>query len=115
MPAWPRPRFSPASRNAALRETELVELSEDADLPPAFRASMHRVRGYAYAQLQRYDDAATEFERSIDAARAGDALYELALSLRAAEILRGASSDGGEAERLFEAMQVSTLPEVPTG
>ena len=93
----------------ALRETELVELSEDADLPPAFRALMHRVRGYAYAQLQRYDDAATEFERSIDAARAGDALYELALSLRADEILRGASSDGGEAERLFEAMQVSSF------
>lgn len=98
----------------ALREAELVELSEDADVPPALRALLHRVRGYAYAQLQRQDDASREFGRSIDAAREGDALYELALSLRAEEILQGTPTDGGEAERLFEAMQVAMLPKMPS-
>jgi hypothetical protein len=72
------------------------------------------VRGYAYLQLQRPDDAAVELERSVEAAREGDALYELALSLRAQEVLRGAPGEEGEAQRLFEALQVWALPQVPT-
>ena len=97
----------------ALREAQLAELSSEADQPAAFRALVHRVRGYAYCQLHRPDDAAQEFEQSIEAAREGDALYELALSLRAQERFCGVTVDDGEAQRLFEAMQVLGLPEVP--
>ena len=53
--------------------------------------------------------------QSVDAARVSDALYELALSLRADEVFRGTSTDDGEAQRLFDALQVSSLPHVPTG
>jgi class 3 adenylate cyclase/tetratricopeptide (TPR) repeat protein len=97
----------------ALRETQLAELTSEADQPAAFRALVHRVRGYAYGQLRRPDEAADEFQRSIEAARAGDALYELALSLRAQERLRGAPAEASEAQRLFEALQVSCVSEVP--
>ena len=97
----------------ALRETQLAELTSEADQPAAFRALVHRVRGYAYGQLRRPDEAAHEFERSIEAAREGDALYELALSLRAQERLRGAPAEAGEAQRLFEALQVTCVSEVP--
>jgi class 3 adenylate cyclase/tetratricopeptide (TPR) repeat protein len=100
----------------ALREAELAELSaEESAVSPTLRALLHRVRGYAYLQLQRPDAAAVEFERSVEAAREGDALYELALSLRAQEVLRVPPVAEGEAQRLFEALQVSTLPRVPTG
>jgi len=97
----------------ALREATLAELSSEADQPAAFRALVHRVRGYAYCQLQRPEDAAQEFEQSIEAAREGDALYELALSLHAQERFCGAAVEDGEAQRLFEALQVSAVPEVP--
>jgi class 3 adenylate cyclase/tetratricopeptide (TPR) repeat protein len=97
----------------ALRETQLAELTSEADQPATFRALVHRVRGYAYGQLRRPDEAAHEFERSIEAAREGDALYELALSLRAQERLRGAPAEAGEAQRLFEALQVTCVSEVP--
>ena len=96
----------------ALREARLAELTSEADQPAAFRALVHRVRGYAYSQLHRPDEAAQEFEQSIEAAREGDALYELALSLRAQERLRGETVEAGEAQRLFEALQVSCVSEV---
>ena len=97
----------------ALREAQLAELTSEADQPAAFRALVHRVRGYAYCQLHRRDDAEQEFEQSIEAAREGDALYELALSLRAQESFCGAAAEDGEAQRLFDALQVSAVPEVP--
>ena len=100
----------------ALREVELAAASGDVTgLPPTLRALLHRVRGYAYVQVHRDDDAAHEFEHSVAAAREGDALYELALSLRAEETLHGATVGDGEAQRIFEALDVSTLPDVPTG
>jgi len=97
----------------ALREAQLAELTSEADQPAAFRALIHRVRGYAYCQRRRPDDAAQEFEQSIQAAREGDALYELALSLHAQERSCDATAEGSEAERLFEALQVSAVAEVP--
>jgi tetratricopeptide (TPR) repeat protein len=100
----------------AFREAELAAFSgEESVMSPTLRALLHRVRGYAYMQVQRHDDAALEFEHSVAAAREGDALFELALSLRAEEILRGDSFDEGEAQRIFDTLQVSKLPNVPTG
>jgi len=65
--------------------------------------------------MRRRDEAASEFEQSVDAARGSAVLYELALSLRAQEVLRGASAEDGEAQRLLDALEVSSLPHVPTG
>jgi class 3 adenylate cyclase/tetratricopeptide (TPR) repeat protein len=97
----------------ALKEAEFAELSGESNPPPALQAVVHRVRGYAYLQLHRKDDAVQEFERSVAEARSASALYELALALRAEETVRGASPEGGEAQRLLDALQVSKLPDVP--
>ena len=97
----------------ALREAHLAELTSEADQSATFRALVHRVRGYANSQLGRPDDAAKEFEQSIEAAREADALYELALSLRAQERLSGAPADSGEAQRLLDALHVTCVSEVP--
>ena len=97
----------------ALGEVEIAEGTGEPELSPALRALVHRVRGYAYFQEQRLDDAAREFEESIEAARSADAKYELALSLRADETLRGAPTDGGEAQRLLDALQVTCVQDVP--
>jgi class 3 adenylate cyclase/tetratricopeptide (TPR) repeat protein len=99
----------------ALSEAELAERLSDAELHPTLRALLHRVRGYAYVQLQRREDAEREFEQSIEAARSASALYELALSLRADEVLRGTPTEGSEAQRLLDALEVTCVPEVPTG
>jgi tetratricopeptide (TPR) repeat protein len=99
----------------ALREAQLAELSSPADQPPALRALLHRIRGYAYLQLGRSDQAANEFRESIDAARSGDALYELALSLRAQAKLTSVPLKDGEAEHLFKALQISGVTEAPNG
>jgi tetratricopeptide (TPR) repeat protein len=98
----------------ALREAEFAELSGESNPPPPLLAVLHRIRGYAYLQMHRRDDAARELTLSVTAARSGVALYELALSLRAEEILLGVPAKGGEAERLLESLQVSAVPEVPT-
>ena len=92
----------------ALREVE-------ADPPPALRAALDRVRGYAYLQLDERDAADSEFEKSVEVARGSDTLYELALSLRAQEALRGESADDDEAQRLLEALDIVFLPDVPAG
>jgi len=97
----------------ALHEANVAEHTNEADQPAAFRAVVHRVRGYAYSQLRRPDDAEREFEQSIEAARAGEALYELALSLRAQQRLRGEPVEAGEAQGILDALQVSCVSEVP--
>jgi class 3 adenylate cyclase/tetratricopeptide (TPR) repeat protein len=98
----------------ALREAELAERLSDAELHPALRALLHRVRGYSYLQMHRADDAAREFADSIAAARSGEARYELALSLLAEEALRGKATADGEAQRLLHALNVTRVPTVPT-
>ena len=98
----------------AFHEAELAERLGEAEPSPAIRALIHRVRGYAFLQLRRLDEAAREFEESIEEARGASVLYELALSLRAYEALRGESTDGGEAQHLLDDLEVTCLPEVPT-
>jgi class 3 adenylate cyclase/tetratricopeptide (TPR) repeat protein len=99
----------------ALSEAELAERLSDAELHPALRALLHRVRGYVYLQLRRREEAEREFESSIEAARSGEARFELALSLRADEVLRGAIADDGEAQLLLNALEVTRVADVPTG
>jgi tetratricopeptide (TPR) repeat protein len=104
-----------ADHERALSEAELAERLSDAELHPTLRALLHRVRGYAYLQVQRRDEAEREFARSVEAARSADALYELALSLRAEEVLRGEAADDAEAQRLLDALNVTCVPNVPIG
>jgi tetratricopeptide (TPR) repeat protein len=98
----------------ALSEAELAERLSDAELHPTLRALLHRVRGYAFLLVGRRDKAEREFEQSVEAARSADALYELALSLRAEETLRGEAGHDGEAQRLLDALNVTCVPNVPT-
>ena len=46
-------------------------------------------------------------------ARSGDALYEVALSLRARSRLTGNAADAAEAQRLLDALHVVRVPDVP--
>jgi tetratricopeptide (TPR) repeat protein len=97
----------------ALREAAITEGCSDEEPPPGLRALLHRVRAYAYLQLERPEEAARELELSIEAARSGAALYELALSLRAAETLRGDVAEDGAAQQLFDRLGVESVPGVP--
>jgi tetratricopeptide (TPR) repeat protein len=97
----------------ALREVELAERPGESEPPPALRAALDRVRGYAYLQLHDRDAAESEFGKSVEVARESATLYELALSLRAQETLSGARVEGGEAQRLLDALEVVSLPDVP--
>jgi tetratricopeptide (TPR) repeat protein len=97
----------------ALREVELAELVGEAEAPPQLQAVLLRVRGYAHLQVQRPDEASREFERSLEAAKRAGALYEIALSLRAKSLIRGAESAATEGQQLLEALEVEHVPEVP--
>jgi tetratricopeptide (TPR) repeat protein len=97
----------------ALREVEFAELAGEANAPPQLQALLYRVRGYAHLQMHRVDDAAREFDRSIEVAQRVGALYEVALSLRARALVRGSEADASEARKLLDALDVARLPDVP--
>ena len=96
----------------ALREVEAAELAGESSAPPQLQAVLNRVRGYAHLQQAREPDAIEEFQRSLSAARSGDALYEIALTLHALGRL-GDSSAAAEATTLFAALDVAQVAEVP--
>jgi class 3 adenylate cyclase/tetratricopeptide (TPR) repeat protein len=97
----------------ALRDADVAELTTEIAAAPPLQAMLHRVRGYAHLQAGRHEDAARNFAQSLDAARGGDALYEVALSLRAMSRLTGDAADAAEAQRLLEALHVVRVPDVP--
>jgi class 3 adenylate cyclase/tetratricopeptide (TPR) repeat protein len=97
----------------ALREVELAELVGEANAPPQLQAVLFRVRGYAHLQADRPDGASKEFDRSLEAARRAGALYEIALSLRARSLVRGAETEAAEAEKLLETLQVERVTAIP--
>jgi single-stranded DNA-specific DHH superfamily exonuclease len=70
------------------------------------------VRGYAHLQQSRQPEAVEEFQRSLAAARSGDAVYEIALTLNALGRL-GDASAAAEAKGLLERLDVGQLAEVP--
>ena len=85
MPASPRRRSSRASHERALHEAELAELSGEAEPSPALRALMHRVRGYAYLQLQ----TARRRREGVRAEHRGRARSASAVRARAVAARRG--------------------------
>jgi class 3 adenylate cyclase/tetratricopeptide (TPR) repeat protein len=96
----------------AVREADIAELTGEANPPPPLQAVLHRVRGYALLQQSREHDAIEAFQRSLSAARSGDALYEIALTVHALGRL-GDSSAAAEAKALFERLDVAQVAEVP--
>jgi class 3 adenylate cyclase/tetratricopeptide (TPR) repeat protein len=96
----------------ALREADVAERTGAANPPPPLQAVLHRVRGYAHLQQSREPDAIEEFQRSLSAARTGDALYEIALTLHALGRL-GDSSAAAEAATLLARLHVAHVAEVP--
>jgi class 3 adenylate cyclase/tetratricopeptide (TPR) repeat protein len=96
----------------AVREADIAERTGEANPPPPLQAVLHRVRGYAHLQQSRKPDAIEEFQRSLSAARSGDALYEVALTLHALGRL-GDSSAAAEATTLLARLHVAHVAEVP--
>jgi class 3 adenylate cyclase/tetratricopeptide (TPR) repeat protein len=96
----------------AVREADIAERTGAANPPPPLQAVLHRVRGYAHLQQSREPDAIEEFQRSLSAARTGDALYEIALTLHALGRL-GDSSAAAEAATLLARLHVAHVAEVP--
>jgi class 3 adenylate cyclase/tetratricopeptide (TPR) repeat protein len=112
-----RARFAEASvfagdHERALREADNAEAAGE-EVPPQLKALLHRVRGYAHLQSGRPEEAATEFDQGLEAAKSVDALYEIALLLSARSVLPDRSEDAAEATSLLEALEVVRLPEVP--
>jgi tetratricopeptide (TPR) repeat protein len=96
----------------ATREADLAELTGEANPPPPLQAVLHRVRGYALLQQSHEADAIQEFRRGLLAARSGDALYEIALTLHALG-RAGDEAAAAEAKALLERLDVAQVAEVP--
>jgi class 3 adenylate cyclase/tetratricopeptide (TPR) repeat protein len=96
----------------AVREADIAELTCEANPPPPLQAVLHRVRGHALSQQSREADAMEEFQRSLSAARSGDALYEIALTLHALGRL-GDTSAAAEATALLARLDVAQVAEIP--
>jgi class 3 adenylate cyclase/tetratricopeptide (TPR) repeat protein len=96
----------------AAREADIAELTGEANPPPPLQAVLHRVHGYALLQESREAEAVEEFRRGLLAARSGNALYEIALTLHALGRL-GDSSAAAEATALLARLDVAAVAEVP--
>jgi class 3 adenylate cyclase/tetratricopeptide (TPR) repeat protein len=82
------------------------------DGTPGQRVALERLAGYAVVQGRNaLAKAKPHFDRSLEAARAVDAQYELALTLNA--VAQTSGSDGAEAREIFERLGVVTTPVPP--
>ena len=97
----------------ALREADVAESASATAAAPPLQALLHRVRGYAHLQARRPREAVAEFDRSLEAARSGDALYEVALSLGARARLDDRAEDAVAAQSILDSLKVVEVPEVP--
>jgi class 3 adenylate cyclase/tetratricopeptide (TPR) repeat protein len=82
-------------------------------------AMLHRLRGYAFAQRGEYERASDALDRSLEIARARDAEFELALTLRAKCDIAAVTGDPSapaceeESEAIFSRLDVVRVPAVP--
>ncbi|MHB8641539.1 MAG: tetratricopeptide repeat protein [Gaiellaceae bacterium] len=90
--------------------TLLTTLLDEA--APPHRATLERLAGYAVVQSRApLAQAKPHFDASLEAARAADAQYELALTLRAIAETNGETS--AEADAILEQLGVVATPSVP--
>jgi class 3 adenylate cyclase/tetratricopeptide (TPR) repeat protein len=76
------------------------------------RATLERLAGYAVIQSRApFAEAKPHFDASLEAARAADEQYELALTLRAIAETGGGGSE--EADEILERLGVVSVPRVP--
>jgi class 3 adenylate cyclase/tetratricopeptide (TPR) repeat protein len=100
----------PEAAHEALDGAE--ELGEGASTP-SVQALLHRVRAYAHIQLQDVAEAERALARSLEIARGGDALYEVALTLQASANLRGDDELAREARTLLDSLHVIAVASPP--
>jgi hypothetical protein len=110
--------FAGEPAEAIHQADETLRALAEAGSAPTILALLHRIRGYALMQLEDFDGAAQCLDESIRVARDAASMYELALSLDAKARLQGCvGADGteqaAEAKRLFEALGVASVAEVP--
>ena len=79
---------------------------------------LQRIRGYALMQMERREEAAEAFEASLAVAKAREAPYDVALTLRAmAQLARAQGTDASTTERrsdeLLVELGVVAVPDVP--
>lgn len=79
---------------------------------PAVQALLQRVKGCALLSLGRRSEAWEELDRSLAIARAADARYEIALTLRARAMMRTDGAEEAEANALLADLDVVHIPEL---
>jgi predicted negative regulator of RcsB-dependent stress response len=86
--------FAAAPQDALARADELLARAQAAEDVGPVTTILHRVRGYALAQLADLVGAREAFDASVSAAREKDASHEVAFALQG--LLRVAATSGGE-------------------
>ncbi|HJP66360.1 MAG TPA: tetratricopeptide repeat protein, partial [Actinomycetota bacterium] len=98
---------------------EALEQAAAVDGAAVLLPLLHRVRGFAWLQLAQTNNAKTSFETSLTEARAREADYEVALTLRAlAEVADRTGDENAQALRIesnsiLERLGVVFVPEFP--
>ena len=99
---------------------ETLRAIEETGAGAVLRALLHRLRGYALMQTQDLEAASESLGRSLEAARAAEETYELALTLEALARLAELRGDEGsatanESKMLLAGLGVVSTPAVPLG
>ena len=105
-----------AGEHAAAHEKATAVLADEGiAAQPALHALAERIAGYALVQARRPEDARPHFERSLELARAADALFEVALTLKAMADTGNPRAAELEAESraTLERLGVVSVPRVP--
>jgi ATP/maltotriose-dependent transcriptional regulator MalT len=93
---------------ALTRAKETLQAARNAGGLAPIEALLHRVVGLAHAQLGDTAAARTSLHRSLSVARAAEAPYEVALTLRACALLLEDADASQEAKTIFERLGVVT-------
>ncbi len=102
-----------ADHQRALADAHAAAQRTDVAAAPSVQALLHRVLAYAHVQAGELEEALVDLERSLEVARSGDALYEVALTLLARGRLRGDATDIAEAQALLDSLHVVRVLEPP--
>jgi class 3 adenylate cyclase/tetratricopeptide (TPR) repeat protein len=93
---------------ALARATETLEAAHNAGGLAPVEALLHRVMGVAHAHLGDLDAARASLDQSLTVARAADAPFEVAQTLRERAALLGDSDAAREAQEIFDRLGVAT-------
>jgi class 3 adenylate cyclase/tetratricopeptide (TPR) repeat protein len=90
----------------------LLERTDEAAAMAPLRASIHRIRAVALAQLGEKPEAEGELGRSVEVAREAEAVHELALALHVAGLL-GDDAAANETGALFQRLGIERVARPP--